>query len=106
MSQTSRKGAIAEAAITLAATEMGIVVFRPVIEGRRYDLVFDAGKRPQMGAIAAQHADRVTQGDPVQRAQVRIQNKNCLHRGHPQRIVVVDLERTTGLEPAAFTMAR
>ena len=45
MLQTSHKGAIAEAAITLAATEMGIVVFRPVIEGRRYDLVFDAGDR-------------------------------------------------------------
>ena len=35
------KGAIAEAAIALAAIELGIVVLRPLTEGRRYDLVFD-----------------------------------------------------------------
>ena len=45
MSQTTQKGAIAEAAITLAAIEMGIVVLRPAIEGRRYDLVFDIDHR-------------------------------------------------------------
>ena len=37
----SEKGAIAEAAITAAAVKLGIVVLRPVVEGRRYDLVFD-----------------------------------------------------------------
>ena len=45
MLQTTQNGAIAEAAITLAAAEMGIVVFRPAIEGRRYDLVFDIENR-------------------------------------------------------------
>ena len=45
MSQTTQKGAIAEAAITLAATELGIVVLRPATEGRRYDLVFDIDDR-------------------------------------------------------------
>ena len=45
MSQTTPKGAIAEAAITLEAIEMGIVVLRPSIEGRRYDLVFDVDHR-------------------------------------------------------------
>ena len=38
---TTAKGAIAECAITTAAVKLGIVVLRPVVEGRRYDLVFD-----------------------------------------------------------------
>jgi len=37
MSDTTLTGAIAEAAITAAAVELGVVVLRPVIEGRRYD---------------------------------------------------------------------
>lgn len=37
----SEKGAIAEAAITAAAVKLGIVVLRPIVEGRRYDLLFD-----------------------------------------------------------------
>ena len=37
------KGAIAEAAITAAAVELGFVVLRPFPEGRRYDLVIDTG---------------------------------------------------------------
>ena len=41
MSETTIKGAIAEAAITAAAVELGIFVLRPLVEGRRYDLVFD-----------------------------------------------------------------
>ena len=45
MSDTTLKGAIAEAAITAAAVELGVVVLRPVIEGRRYDLVFDIEHR-------------------------------------------------------------
>src|SRR5215210_3401690 len=39
------KGAIAETAITARAVELGIVVLKPVVEGRRYDLVFDTGER-------------------------------------------------------------
>ena len=45
MSESTRKGAIAEAAIALAATELGFVVLRPLTEGRRYDLVIDIGPR-------------------------------------------------------------
>ena len=45
MSESTLKGAIAEAAITAAAVELGVVVLRPVIEGRRYDLVFDVDHR-------------------------------------------------------------
>ena len=46
MSETTWKGAIAEAAIAMAATELGFVVLRPQTEGRRYDLVIDTG--PQL----------------------------------------------------------
>ena len=37
---TNQKGAIAEAAITKAAFELGIEVYRPAIEGGRYDMIF------------------------------------------------------------------
>ena len=37
----STKGAIAEAAIAAAAIKLGVVVLRPLLEGRRYDLMFD-----------------------------------------------------------------
>ena len=38
---TNQKGAIAEARITAEAVRLGIVVLRPTIDGRRYDLAFD-----------------------------------------------------------------
>lgn len=41
----SQKGAIAETAITAAATELGVPVLRPVNDGGRYDLVFDVEGR-------------------------------------------------------------
>jgi hypothetical protein len=37
----SQKGAVAEAAITAAAIQLGFVVLRPLCEGRRYDLAID-----------------------------------------------------------------
>jgi hypothetical protein len=37
---TNQKGAIAEAAITKAAVELGLEVYRPAVEGGRYDLIF------------------------------------------------------------------
>jgi hypothetical protein len=45
MSDSTLKGAIAEAAIASQAIEMGIFVLRPMIEGRRYDLMFDIDHR-------------------------------------------------------------
>ena len=45
MSESTLKGAIAEAAITSMAVEHGVVVLRPLVEGRRYDLVFDIADR-------------------------------------------------------------
>ena len=38
---SNAKGALAEAAIVASALRLGIVVLRPMVEGRRYDLVFD-----------------------------------------------------------------
>jgi hypothetical protein len=56
MSETSIKGAIAEAAITAAAVELGFVVLRPVVEGRRYDLVIDTG--PNLLRVQCKWAQR------------------------------------------------
>lgn len=41
----TEKGGIAEAAITSRAVQLGVVVARPLVEGRRYDLIFDIGER-------------------------------------------------------------
>ena len=43
MVSTNQKGAIAESAITAEAIRLGIRVLRPLVEGGRYDLVFDVG---------------------------------------------------------------
>ena len=45
VSESTWKGALAELKITTRAIELGIPVLRPVIEGLRYDLVFDMGPR-------------------------------------------------------------
>src|ERR687898_821081 len=45
MSESTLKGAIAETAIALEAIKLGIYVLRPMIEGRRYDLLFDVDHR-------------------------------------------------------------
>ena len=37
---TNQKGAIAEAAVVLAATKLGIEIYGPIAEGGRYDLIF------------------------------------------------------------------
>lgn len=42
---TDQKGAIAETAIALAAIRFGVDVYRPVVEGLRYDLLLDVGDR-------------------------------------------------------------
>ena len=66
MSETTLKGAIAEAAITAVAVELGIFVLRPMVEGRRYDLVFDIEHRlyrvqckwaPRRGAVIQVNLD-------------------------------------------------
>jgi hypothetical protein len=42
---TNQKGAIAEAHITAEAIRLGMVVWRPMVEGCRYDLILDTGDR-------------------------------------------------------------
>jgi hypothetical protein len=42
---TNQKGAVAELAIALEASRLGIGVLRPLVEGVRYDLVFDLRDR-------------------------------------------------------------
>ena len=41
---TDQRGAIAELAIARRAIEMGVEVYRPVVEGGRYDLIFGLGR--------------------------------------------------------------
>jgi hypothetical protein len=45
MSESTWKGALAELKITTRAIELGIPVLKPVIEGLRYDLIFDLSDR-------------------------------------------------------------
>jgi PD-(D/E)XK endonuclease len=54
MLTTDQKGAIAEAEIAIAAVKLGIGVFRPVVEGERYDLVFDL--RPRLVRVQCKWA--------------------------------------------------
>jgi hypothetical protein len=41
---TDQKGAIAEAEITAAAIQLGVGVYKPVMEGGRFDLVLETGR--------------------------------------------------------------
>jgi len=45
MLTTNQKGAIAETRITAAAVELGMEVYRPVVEGGRYDVILAVGDR-------------------------------------------------------------
>ena len=45
MLTTNQRGAISEAAVTLAAVRAGIGVLRPLNDGLRYDLAFDVAGR-------------------------------------------------------------
>ena len=44
MLSTDQKGAIAESAVVHAAIKLGVGVYRPVMEGGRYDLILDVGR--------------------------------------------------------------
>jgi PD-(D/E)XK endonuclease len=45
MMTTDQKGGVAELAIALAAVRLGVDVYRPVVEGERYDLIFGFGSK-------------------------------------------------------------
>jgi hypothetical protein len=53
----SQKGAAAEAAITAAAIELGLVVLRPLCEGSRYDLMIDL--EPELLRVQCKWARRL-----------------------------------------------
>jgi hypothetical protein len=53
----SQKGAVAEAAVTLAAVRMDLTVLRPTCEGRRYDLVIDV--EPELLRVQCKWARRL-----------------------------------------------
>jgi hypothetical protein len=42
---TDQKGAIAESAIAHEAVKLGVGVYRPLVEGGRYDLIFEANAK-------------------------------------------------------------
>ena len=50
-------GAVAEAAVTTAATELGLTVLKPLCEGQRYDLVIDC--QPRLLRVQCKLARRV-----------------------------------------------
>jgi hypothetical protein len=43
MLTSDQKGAIAETAIIHAAIKLGVNVYTPVVEGGRYDMIFEVG---------------------------------------------------------------
>jgi hypothetical protein len=53
----SQKGAAAEAAITAALIQLGLVVLRPLCEGSRYDLIVDL--EPQLLRVQCKLARRI-----------------------------------------------
>ena len=57
MMTTNEKGSLAEIAIAWAAMKAGAVVLRPLIDGRRYDLVFDLG--PSLVRVQCKWAPRM-----------------------------------------------
>lgn len=53
----SQKGAVAEAAITARAIQLGLTVLRPLCEGRRYDIVIDT--EPELLRVQCKLAKRL-----------------------------------------------
>jgi prevent-host-death family protein len=61
MHESNQRGAVAEAAIALAAIRAGVGVFKPASDGERYDLIFDL--RPRLVRVQCKAASIV--GDVV-----------------------------------------
>jgi hypothetical protein len=69
------KGAIAETAITAEAVKLGFVVLRPIVEGRRYDIVIDTG--PCLLRVQCKWAPR--KGEVIA---VNLQTHRCTPHGY------------------------
>jgi hypothetical protein len=83
VSESTIKGAIAETAITAAAIELGIHVLRPLVEGRRYDLVFDVGG--ELLRVQCKWAPK--RGNVVA---VNLTTHRCTPRGHVHSTYTAD----------------
>ncbi len=77
------KGAIAELKIASAAAQLGIVVAWPLMEGRRYDLIFDTG--PELYRVQCKSASR--HGDVVR---VLTRTSRLTSRGHVRTTYTAD----------------
>jgi hypothetical protein len=71
----SQKGAVAEAAITAMAIQLGLVVLRPMAEGGRYDLVIDL--EPELLRVQCKLAPRRSGV-----LSVRLQTNRCTPGGY------------------------
>jgi PD-(D/E)XK endonuclease len=60
MLTTDQKGAIAETAIAHAAAKLGIEVYRPIAEGRRFDMIFLLGE--ELVRVQCKWAPRIGDG--------------------------------------------
>jgi hypothetical protein len=80
MLTTDQKGAIAEAEITIAAVKLGIGVFKPVVEGERYDLVFDF--RPRLVRVQCKWASLYRDVIVVRCYSARRNRAGLLRRGY------------------------
>src|SRR5581483_5308992 len=74
------KGAVAEQAIVLAATKLGVPVLRPVSEHGRSDLAFDIGGR--LWRVQVKWGRLSTAGDVIY---VKLMTQRCTPRGYVRR---------------------
>ncbi len=80
MDNSNIKGAVAEQAIVLAATKLGVPVLRPVSEHGRSDLAFDIGGR--LWRVQVKWGRLSTAGDVIY---VKLMTQRCTPRGYVRR---------------------
>jgi hypothetical protein len=91
----SQKGAVAEAAITTAAIELGLTVLRPLCEGRRYDIVIDC--EPQLLRVQCKLA-RLRRGVLM----VPLQTNRCTPDGYVSTSYdLTEIDAVAAYDPAS-----
>jgi hypothetical protein len=80
---TGQKGAIAETAIAHEATKLGIEVYRPIVEGGRFDMIFLLGE--ELVRVQCKWAPR--QGDAII---VRCYSNRRAREGLRRRVYTAD----------------
>jgi len=96
---TNQKGAIAETAIVHEAIKLGIDVYRPVMEGGRYDLLLDLD--PRLVRVQCKWAARYGDAIVIRCGSCRRTRDGLLHR--PYRPEEIDAWRTASTLTAAIT---